>query len=292
MKSIKKGRTSEAITAYLMLLPDMLGLAIFVFGPMIYAVYVSFHEWNGITEMQFIGLSNYKRLLNDSDFFNSLWVTFKYSIVYIPTVYSVSLGLALLTNSLRGRLEVFARMSYFIPYSISTVVAALIWTFMYDPKRGYFNSILNFFGFESRNFLASTDQALWSVMAVGVWLVVGYNMIIFLSAIKEVPKSLYEAAEMDGASSIQKFFQVTLPSIKNTSIFILVVTSIGSFQVFDQIQIMTNGGPAKATEVTVFRIYDQAFTMYNFGYSSTMAIALFLIIMVFSIFQFKIMDTD
>lgn len=282
-----KGKTSESITAYLMLLPDILGLGIFVFIPMLYAIYVSFHDWNGLTEMSFVGLDNYKRLLKDSDFFNSLKTTFTYAIVYIPLVYGISLGLAMITTHLKGKLEVFARMAYFIPYSISTVVAALVWTFMYSPKQGYFNEILNTLGISSQNFLADKNQALLSVVAVGVWLIVGYDMVIFISALKDVPKMYYEAAEMDGASAFQKFWHVTLPSIKNTSIFILVVTTIGSFQVFDQIKIMTNGGPAKATEVTVFRIYDQAFTMYDFGYSSTMAVALFLLIMGLSYFQFR-----
>ncbi|MGX7132133.1 MULTISPECIES: carbohydrate ABC transporter permease [Enterococcus] len=290
-KSINK-TLGESLTAYLMLLPDILGLAIFVFIPMLYAIYVSFHEWNGLTEMSFIGLDNYKRLLRDSDFFNSLKVTFTYAIIYIPAVYAVSLGLALITTSLKGKLEVFARMAYFIPYSISTVVAALVWTFMYSPKRGYFNEILNLLGIPNQNFLADRNQALLSVVAVGVWLIVGYNMVIFISALKDVPQTYYEAAEIDGASSFQKFIHVTLPQIKNTTIFILVVTTIGSFQVFDQIKIMTNGGPAKATEVTVFRIYDQAFTMYDFGYSSTMAVALFLLIMGLSYFQFKTMRDD
>ncbi|MDH6363859.1 multiple sugar transport system permease protein [Enterococcus sp. PF1-24] len=290
-KSKSKSR-GEAITAYLMLLPDILGLGIFVFIPMLYAIYVSFHQWNGLTDMQFTGLDNYKRLLADKDFFNSLKTTLTYAIIYIPSVYCISLGLAMITVNLKGKLEVFARMAYFIPYSISTVVAALVWTFMYDPKRGYFNKILGMLGFENQNFLADRDQALFAVIAVGVWLIVGYNMVIFISALKDVPKMYYEAAEMDGANALQKFFNVTMPQIKNTTVFILVVTTIGSFQVFDQIKIMTNGGPAKATEVTVFRIYDQAFTMYDFGYSSTMAVALFFLIMGLSYFQFKSMGED
>lgn len=279
----------ESVTAYLMLLPDIIGLAVFVFIPMLYAIYVSFHQWNGLTPMEFIGLDNYKRLLGDKDFLNSLKVTFTYAIIYIPSVYCISLGLALVTTSLKGKLEIFARMAYFIPYSISTVVAALVWTFMYSPKRGYFNEILKLFGIPNQSFLADKNQALLSVVAVSVWLIVGYNMVIFISALKDVPKTYYEAAEMDGANAIQKFFNVTLPQIKNTTVFILIVTTIGSFQVFDQIKIMTNGGPAKATEVTVFRIYDQAFTMYDFGYSSTMAVALFMLIMGLSYFQFRSM---
>lgn len=292
MKIKMNKKRTEAITAYLMLLPDIIGLAVFVFVPMLFAFYVSFHNWNGLTEMEFIGLDNYRKLLIDSDFINSLITTLKYSIMYIPSVYIISLGLALLTNSLKGKIETFSRMAYFLPFSISTVIAGLIWSFMYEPKNGFLNSILNIFGFESQRFLSSTTYALPSIVAVSVWLVVGYNMIIFLSALKEVPKELYEAADIDGASSIQKFFFITLPQIKNTSVFIIIVTTIGSFQVFDQIQVMTNGGPARSTEVTVFRIYDQAFTMYNFGYSSTMAIVLLFIIMLLTIVQFWIMNKN
>ncbi|MCX2455898.1 sugar ABC transporter permease [Lacticaseibacillus nasuensis] len=283
------GRSKEALTAYLMLLPDTIGLAIFIFVPMLFAVYTSFHSWNGIEPMKFIGLANYKRLIGDVDFWTSLVVTLKYSIVYIPAVYCVSLGLALLINKLRGKFELFTRMAFFLPYSISTVVAGLLWMFMYDPKSGYFNVILSKLGIPKQQFLASSSQALLSVVVVSVWLIVGYNMIIFLAALKEVPLDYYEAADLDGASAVQKFLHITLPSIKNTSLFILVVTTIGSFQVFDQIKVMTNGGPAKATEVTVFHIYNQAFTLFDFGYSSTMAVALLVIIMILSLFQFKLL---
>lgn len=288
-KSKLSERKKESLTAYLMLLPDTLGLGIFIFIPMLFAVYTSFHSWNGMTPMQFIGLANYKRLFGDRDFWNSLIITFKYSIIYIPAVYVVSLGLAMLINKLKGKMEVFARMSFFLPYSISTVVAGLLWTFMYDPKNGYFNKFLQAIGLPKQQFLASSNEALISVIVVSVWLVVGYDMIIFLSALKEVPIDYYEASELDGASKWQQFIHITLPSIKNTSLFIIVVTTIGSFQVFDQIKVMTNGGPAKATEVTVFHIYNQAFTLYDFGYSSTMAVVLLILIMALSLLQFKSM---
>lgn len=280
-------KRKETLTAYLMLSPNIVGIGIFVFIPMLYAVYVSFHSWNGMSDMTFTGVDNYRRLITDTDFLNSVKTTLIYAVTYIPLVYCISLGLALITNSLRGKLETFCRMAYFMPYSISTVVAALIWSFMYDPKRGYFNGILNALGIKSQNFLADTDQALFAVMAVSVWLIVGYNMVIFIAAIKDVPQSLYEAADMDGANAVVKFFCITLPTIKNTTVFILVVTTIGSFQVFDQISIMTGGGPAHSTEVAVFRIYDEAFRMYDFGYSSTMAVALFVVIMILTFIQFK-----
>lgn len=293
MMTYKKGklteRKREMLTAYLMLLPDTIGLALFVFIPTIFAVYTSFHSYTGLSPMKFIGLQNYLQIIKDSEFWGSLWITVKYALIYIPAVYIVSLGLALLLNRLKGKIEVLTRMSFFLPYSISTVVAGLAWMFLYDPKNGYFNALLNFIGIPDQGFLVSSKQALVSVIVVSVWLVVGYDMIIFLSALREVPKDFYEAADIDGASSWKKFIHITLPSIKNTTVFIVITTTIGSFQVFDQVSIMTNGGPAGATQVTAFKIYNQAFQLFDFGYASTMAVVLLVIIMIMSLIQFKAM---
>jgi len=282
-----KNRRSEILTAYFMLLPNLILFLVFLFFSIGYAFFVSLHDWNGISSMKFVKFHNYVSLLSDDKFWHSLWVTLKYTLVYVPSVYVIALALALMVNAVKGFYHRLLRTVFFLPFAVSSVVAGLTWSFMYDPKRGYFNQILNMFGIGNQSFLASMDQALYAVAAVGIWLVVGYNMIIFLTALKDIPKSYFEAAEIDGANSFVKFFRITLPSIKNISVFVLIVTTIGSFQVFDQIKVMTGGGPAQATNVSVYYIYQQAFELNKIGYATAVSFILFLVILLFSMVQFK-----
>lgn len=285
-RKINKG---EAITAYAMLLPDVLGLLVFVFIPILYAFYISLHYWTGLSAMTFAGLKNYKKLLSDDLFLKSLWVTVKYTFMYVPAVFCLSLLVASLLNSLNKRVQSFFRTAFFVPYAISTVIAGLMWSFMYDPMKGFLNQIIRFCGGENQKFLASTTQALPSVVVVGVWLVLGYNSILFLSAMKDIPAEYYEAADIDGAGSIRKFFTITLPLLKDTTVFVVVMCAIASFQAFDQIKVMTAGGPANATTTSVLYTYRQAFETNQMGYSSALAFVLFLVIMVFTLLQMKIL---
>ena len=285
-------RRTEVITAYLMMMPDILGLLVFVFIPILYAFYVSLHDWNGISPMVFSGSKNYLKLLKDDSFWKSIKVTVKYTLIYVPTIFCLALLLASLLHSLKDKVQSFFRTAYFMPYAISSVIAGLMWSFNYDPMKGYFNQILKTVGLSAQKFLASTTQSLASVASVGIWMVLGYNTILFLSAIKDIPVSYYEAADIDGAGSMRKFFTITLPLLKNTSLFILVVTTIGSFQAFDIIKVMTNGGPAGSTTTTVLYIYQQAFEVSQMGYSSAVAFILFLFIMLLTLLQMKLMGTN
>ena len=279
----------EALTAYGMLLPDVLGLLVFVFIPIIYAFYISLHNWNGLSEMVFTGFDNYTRMIKDQRFIDSIWTTIKYALMYVPGVFILALLLAALLNAMHGKLQSFFRTAVFLPYAISTVIAGIVWSFMYNPMNGFLNQIIVWAGGEKQRFLASTEQALPSVAVVGIWLVLGYNTILFLAAIKDIPKDYYEAAEIDGATAIQKFFRITVPLIKETSVFVLVMCAIGAFQAFDLINVMTAGGPASATTTSVLYIYEKAFTTFELGYSSALAFVLFIIIMVLTLVQMKIM---
>lgn len=287
-KKTKKGR-KEALTAYCMLAPDVLGLLVFVFIPIIYAFYISLHSWNGLSDMEFLGLQNYMKMTKDKKFIQSIWVTAKYALMYVPSVYVLSLLLANLLNALHGKLQSFFRTAFFLPYAISTVIAGIVWSFIYNPMNGFLNQIIALAGGEKQRFLASTTQALPSSVVVGVWLVLGYNTILFLAAIKDIPRNYYEAAEIDGAGPIQKFFKITLPLVKDTSVFVLVMCAIASFQAFDQIKVMTGGGPANATTTSVFYIYREAFETFEMGYSSALAFVLFIIIMALTLIQMKLM---
>jgi multiple sugar transport system permease protein len=282
-----RDRNSEIFTAYAMLSPNILLMSVFIFAPILYAFYVSLHDWNGLSEMKFIGINNYINLFDDEEFWLSLWITVKYALVFVPSVFCFALLLALLVNSIKGKAQEVYRTMYFVPFSISLVVGGLVWSFMYDPMRGFINQLLNMIGIENQLFLASTSQVIYSVAAVGLWLVIGFNMIIFLASLKDIPKTYFEAAEIDGATSIQKFFRITFPLLKNTNVFIIIITTIGSFQVFDQLKVMTNGGPAFSSTVTVLYIYKQSFELSKLGFASAAAFVLFVIIMVLTLIQIK-----
>ena len=287
-KSFLSRKVKNNIFAYLMLLPDMLGIALFIFIPILIALYVSFHEWNALEPMRFVGLDNYKTMLQDTDWQKSLLITVCYTALFVPLLYCVSLGLALLIQSIKGKVQHIFRTVLFLPYSVSTVVAALIWRFMLDPRNGFFNQILRFFHIPIQGFLGNTKQALLCIAVISVWMLCGYYAIIFLAGIKDIPKSYYEAACLDGADELQTFFYITFPLLKEVSVFVIVVTTISSFQVFDLVKILTNGGPAQSTTVSVFYIYQNAFDFTKLGYSSAMAFVLFVLIMLFSLIQLRL----
>lgn len=287
----RKWRTrvwQERITAYCFLLPDLLGLFIFVFLPIVYAFYVSLHDWDALNPMKFIGFDNYVSLSKDADWWHSVGKTLQFTVVYVPLLFCLSLGSAVMLNALKGKIVSTARTLFLIPYAITSVISAIIGMYMLDPRNGIVNEVIKFFGGQPQQFLGSPGQALYSIVAILLWINVGYNMIIFLSAIKEIPKDYYEAATIDGASRWQIFRSITFPLLKETNTFILVVTTIGSFQVFDQIMVMTKGGPANSTEVSVVYIFKQGFQLLNMGYSSALAFVLFLLIFCLSLVQMKL----
>ncbi|MFC4600922.1 carbohydrate ABC transporter permease [Cohnella hongkongensis] len=275
-------------TAYAFLFPNLIGLFVFVFLPIVYALYVSLFDWNALSPKVFVGLDNYRLLMDDSGWWRSVGKTITFSVVYVPLLFVSSLLSAVLIHALKGRVSGLARTMFLMPFAITSVNSAIIAMYLLDPRRGLINWILGGFRIPPQDFLGSTSQAMLCVVFVLLWINVGYNMIIFLSAIKEIPKDYYEAAHMDGAKRGQTFFRITFPLLKETNTFILIVTTIGSFQVFDQIMVMTKGGPAGATEVSVLYIFKHAFELLNMGYSSAMAFVLFLIIFVLSLFQLKL----
>jgi ABC-type sugar transport system permease subunit len=287
---MRTSRRQESFSAFLFLLPDVAGLILFAFVPIVLAVYISLTQWNGYTQQLFVGLKNYTDLFQDAEFGKSLLTTLEYATVFVATMTVLSLCCALIINSVKGIGQEIYRTMIFTPYAISAVIAAMVWTFLYQVPKGYFNSFLMSIGLDKMLFLGSPEQALFSVIAVSLWATLGYNMIIFMAAIKDVPAELYEAAEIDGANFFERFKTITLPMLKNTSLFIIVMSTIAALQVFDQIKIMTDGGPAKATNVTVYYIYKMGFTVGQLGYASATAVLLFIAISIFTLFQFRLLN--
>ncbi|WP_312096526.1 sugar ABC transporter permease [Niallia sp.] len=281
-------KRNEILTAYAFLLPDFLGLTIFVVCPIIYAFYISLHDWNALSPKVFIGFDNYIEMVSDERWWASLSRTFRFTLIYVPALYCLSLFFAVGLNSLKRKYQSIARTMFLLPFAITSVISAVVWMFLYDPRKGVINQTLSSLGFEKLDFLGSTDQALVSVVVVVLWINLGYNMMIFMSSIKEIPLEFYEAAKIDGATGWKSFRYITFPLLKGTSLFILVTTMITSFTVFDQIMVMTKGGPASSSEVSVLYIYKQGFEFLNMGYASALAVVLFFILFVLSFSLFKL----
>jgi multiple sugar transport system permease protein len=240
--------------------------------------------------MQWAGLSNYVRLFADGQFWSSLKTTALYTVFYVPIVYCLSLCLALLVNQ-RLPLMRFFRTVFFVPVVLSLVVSSLMWKYIFDERAGLLNYLLGFIGIPPQPWLGSVELALPAIIIVSLWIQMGYFMVIFIAGLQDIPREYYEAARIDGANRWQMFWRITLPLLKPTSLFVIVISLIGSFQVFDQIWVMTKGGPANATQVTAIYIYQQAFQYLNLGYGSAIAFVLFVIILGFSLLQFKLLGT-
>lgn len=275
-----------------MLAPDVIGLAIFFFMPILMALYLSFYRWDALTSMVFTGLDNYKAMVGDTQWWRSIGTTLLYTVMFVPLVFCISLLMAAFIHSLPGISGKIFRTLFFVPYAISTVVAALIWRFILDPQRGFVNQLLQMAGIGKQGFLGNPNQALLCIAIISAWMQVGYYCIIFLSALNDIPTTYYEAARIDGANAFYIFWKITLPLLKEVSTFVLVVTTIASFQVFDLVKILTNGGPAGATNVAVYWIYQNAFSFMKIGYASASAFVLFLIIFVVSLFQLRLAKGD
>lgn len=290
--NISKRRRKEHLIAYAFILPDFLGLFIFVIIPIIYAFYISFFEWDFINEKIFVGAANYIRMWKDMNWWNAMLRTLKLTVLYVPLLFCLSLFFATLISTIRSKAGSFIKTSFLMPFAITSVIASTLWMFLYNEKRGYLNAAFKALGLSNQKFLGSGKQALVCIIVVLLWINLGYNMILFLSAIKDIPESYREAAILDGAGRWQVFRYITFPLIRQTSIFILVTTTIASFQVLDLIMVMTKGGPAKATEVGALYIYDRSFNMMEMGYGSALSVFLFFSLLVFSFVQMRLTSEE
>lgn len=287
-KKLSVRKRKQYATAYAFILPDLTGLLLFVILPIVYAFYVSFFKWDFISDKVFVGFDNYVRMFHDSGWWKAMGRTLKLSLMYVPALFVLSLFLAVLVSSVKSRAGSFIKTSFLMPFAITSVIASTLWMFLFNEKRGYINAVLHVFGIKNQSFIGSDSQALPSIVLVLLWINIGYNIVLFISAIKDIPASYREAATIDGANKWHIFRYITFPLIKQTSIFILITTTIASFQVLDLIMVMTKGGPAKSTEVAALYIYDKSFNMMDIGYGSTLSVMLFLVLLLFSLLQMRL----
>lgn len=235
---------------------------------------------------QFIGLYNYSKLFSDRLFWTGLKNNFIFVLIVVPLQTAFALGLALLVN-MKLKLSKFFRTMYFVPTVTTMIVVSVIWSFLYHPE-GLINGFLSFVSggsLESIDFLRETRWAFPSIMFMSIWQGVGFQMLIFLAGLQEIPESLYEAAEIDGANSFKRFLYITLPQLKNTTIFVIISTTILAFRLFTQVFVMTNGGPRNSTYTVMLHIYNMAFKRLNIGYGSALTVIFFSIILIISLIQ-------
>lgn len=280
-------RKEQVKTAYLFIAPAMLGLAVFTFFPMVSALVFSFTEYNVLSSPTWVGVRNYVRLVTDRDFLQGLRNTLWYAVGTIPPKILLSLFLAFLLNQKLRAISLF-RALYYAPEVTSMVAVSIVWLYMYNPQIGLFNIVLEKFGIPHQAWLYNPKLALPALMVLGVWKNLGVNMIIYLAALQGIPSMYIEAAKIDGATGWRIFWKITWPLLSHATFYVLITNMIGTIQVFDQIYVMTNGGPANATTTAVHQIYLRAFQQFKMGYASAMAFALSLIIFALTALNFRL----
>ncbi|MCB0703360.1 MAG: sugar ABC transporter permease [Candidatus Kapaibacterium sp.] len=285
-------KNKDRINIFLLLLPWILTFLVFWAYPVVYSFILSLSEYKTLSnETVFIGLDNYIAMFNDEVFLKALSNTLLFVFVTVPITTSLATILAVMVDRTNGKLKEFFKAAYFLPSVTSLVVIALIFKNLYS-KEGYINTLLQMVGMsgQSEGWLQSLDTALPAIMAMDIWIATGYYMIIVLAGLQTIPKDLYEAADISGATAWQQLKSITLPMLKPTLLFILVVNTIKSFQVFIEIYVMTKGGPLNETTTLVYQVYQNAFEMADkMGYASAVAYVLFFIILVISLMQMKLL---
>ena len=286
---IKKSLSKDWLTAIIFLLPSLVILGVFNFYPIADVIRLSFYKWDNLSPHQtFIGLQNYNSLFHSDRFWNSIQVTFEYTIVV--TAISIVLGL-ILAVILNNRFLIgksFWRGLYFLPVITPTVAAAMVWILLFNPGFGYVNVVMRALSLNSLNWLADTTWALPTVMSLGIWRRLGFTLILYLAALQGIPNDYYESAEVDGATGIQQFFKITIPLLKSTTVMLIILGVIDSFLVFDQVMVLTRGGPSNATEVIGMFMYSNSFSLFKMGYGSAISVIMFVIVAVFTIFQWRL----
>lgn len=289
-----RGRlTSEARVAWFFLLPGLLVLTVFFFVPVLAAFVLSLTDFDiyavaDLDNMRIVGFSNYAALLHDPLFWTALKNTFYFVLVGGPLSVGLSLGAAMLLNTKSLRFKGFFRTAYFAPVVTTLVAVAVVWRFLFHTRYGLINAVLGWFGVDEINWLGDPNWAMPAIILLAVWKNFGYNMIIFIAGLQNIPSYLYEAAEVDGASLSQRFRVITLPMLAPTFLFVAIITMIGYFQLFAEPYVMTEGGPLNATLSVVLMMYEQGFRWWNMGYAAAVAFVLFVIIFIATLIQLRL----
>lgn len=291
MASINKLGRHQARMAYLFITPTMLLFAVFMVIPVVVALYLSFTNYDVLSSNDWVGLDNYRRLIDDALLWQTFINVFYYAIVFVPLNLLISLLFAMLLNKKIRGVKLF-RTFYYLPTLTSAVAAATVWIWMLHPEYGLINGLLAYFGITGPAWVSQTETAMLSIIVMTLWQSVGSNMIIYLAGLQGVPDYLYESARLDGASRFACFRYITWPQLRPTTFLVSVMSIIGALQLFDQAFVLTQGGPANVTKTPVYLIYQQGFNQLQMGYASAQAFVLAMAILVFSIISMKITKAE
>jgi len=283
-------KSKENLAGYLFILPNLLGFAFFILLPLVFSLILVFTEWDylkGFEGLSFTGLANIKRALHDEMIYKALKHNLIFSVASVPSAMVIGLLFASVLNKF-VYMKSLIRTLIFLPYMSSLVAIAVVWRVMYHSSEGPINAFLKSIGIaHPPGWLASPDWALSAIIIMTVWTYIGYAMVLYLAGLQGVPKELYEAADIDGASGTKRFLSITVPLLKPTSFLIMVTLVIMSFQAFAQVQIMTNGGPMNVTNVLALYIYTQAFEFRDMSYGATVSWVLFVVIFAVTMIQWR-----
>ena len=280
----------RTLAAWGLLAPAAALILTFTLGPLLFSLWISLHEWRLIDPAPlFLGLDNYAALLSNREWWSAIGNTALFTL-HVPAAMAVALALALLTQGSRRGLR-WARLALFLPGITSVAAIAVVWKWLLSDQYGLLNQVLVRAGLESVPWLTSPDTALISLMMIGIWMVVGYQMVVFQAGLAAIPRDWYDAARVDGAGPWQRFRHVTLPGLRHTLFFVLVTSVIGSFQVFGLVYVMTEGGPLGATDVAVYHIYREAWEFLRFGNAAAMSWLLFAVVFAATWLHFRFLDT-
>lgn len=286
MKKLSGNIKSDERWGYLFILPQFLGVLLFIIAPVFQSLYISFFEWDFITEPIFVGLKNYAKILSSPYTWEILGNTVYYIAGVVPLTIILSIFLAfLMTQKLKG-LSIY-RTAIFLPNVTSSVAVSLVWMWIFNPDMGFVNAVLSMFGIDGPGWYASLEWAMPTVILMSVWQGAGYYMIIFMAGIRGISESYYEAAKIDGANAFHCFTKITLPLLTPTIFFVLTMLLINGFQVFNEVYMLTRGGPSDATTTIVLEIYNNAFQFFKMGQAAVYSWILFIAILAVTALQFS-----
>jgi len=276
------------LMGYLFFLPFGALFVIFKIYPFIKSMKMGFYKWDIFGTPKFIGFENFTRMFRTERFWTSLWHTLYFTILTVPPLVILGFLIALLLNS-KIKFRGFFRAAFYVPYILSISVVCLTWKLMLNSNFGILNKIIGFFGFEGLNWLNDPKTAMIAIALTTIWWTIGFNIIVYLSAIQQIPSSYYEAATLDGANAWKRLFHITIPLLKSTHVLVIVLQVIYSLQIFGQVYIMTAGGPGGKTRTIVQYIYENGFKYFKMGYAQAVATIFFLLMIGISIIQIKLM---
>lgn len=282
--ALRRRPKDDRVLGLAFILPAGIGLVAFYIWPLVRGVWLSFTEYNLLTPATFTGVDNYKRMLNDSVFWNAVKVTLEYVIINIGVQTAVALLIVVLMQRLTR--STFMRAIVLTPYLVSNVVVAMLWLWILDNILGISNEIIRALTGESVNFFSSA-LAIPTIALINVWRHMGYTALLIFAGLQAIPSTVYEAGKVDGASQWTMFWRITMPLLRPILTLVLIMTIIGSFQVFDTVSVTTQGGPVNATRVLQYYIYDMAFSRFQFGYASAMAVGLLIVLATITVVQYR-----